>query len=109
MLFDKLVKIVGEKGVIDDQAKMKTYADGNNLDPSRAPNYVARVKSAQEAQKIIKLANKEGTPVIPCSSGIHFNGNVVANQGGIVVDFSSMRKLVEFDERNRKVLIEPLR
>ena len=46
-------------------------------------------------------------PVIPCSSGIHFNGNVVANQGGIVVDLSSMKKLVEFDERNRKVLIEP--
>ena len=71
---NKLVKIVGEKGVIDDPAKMKAYASGNNLDPSRVPNYVARVKSAQEVQKIIQLANKEGIPVIPCSSGIHFNG-----------------------------------
>ena len=86
---------------------MKACINGNNLDPSRAPNYVVRVKSSAEAQKIVQLANKENLPVIPSSSGIHFNGNVVASQGGIVVDLSGMRKVVEFDERNRKVLIEP--
>ena len=103
----KLVKIVGETGVIDDPSKMKAYVNGNNLDPSRAPNYVVRVKSSAEVQKLVKLANKEGIPLVPCSSAMHFNGNSVANQGGIIVDLSGMKKVVEIDQRNRKVLIEP--
>ncbi len=103
----QLIKIAGEKGIIDDQAKMKAFNASNSLDPARAPNYVVRVKSAKEAKQIVDLANKEGIPVIPSSSGTHFNGNVIANQGGIVVDLSGMKKIVEFDERNRKVMIEP--
>lgn len=104
---EKLVKIVGERGVIDDPGKMKAYVDGNSLDPSRAPNYVARVKSTAEVQKIVQLANEEKVPIVPSSSGIHFNGNAVASQGGILIDMSGMKKVVEYDERNRKVLIEP--
>ncbi len=103
---EKLVKIVGEKGVTDDPSKMKAFIESNSLDPHRAPNYVVRVKNAQEVQQIVELANEQKVPLIPASSGIHFNGNAVAVQGGIIVDLSGMKKLVEFDERNRKVMIE---
>ncbi|MFO8101587.1 MAG: FAD-binding oxidoreductase [Dehalococcoidia bacterium] len=103
----KLVKIAGERGVIEEQAKMKSFNYSCSLDPPRTPNYVVRTKSAEEVRKVIKLANKEGVPVIPSSSAIHFNGNTIANQGGIVIDLSGMKKIIEFDERNRKVMIEP--
>ncbi|MFO8011168.1 MAG: FAD-binding oxidoreductase [Dehalococcoidia bacterium] len=104
---EQLAKIVGDKAVIDNPGKMKSLKNINSLDPWRAPNYLVRVKSAEETQKVVQLANEQQMPVIPCSSGIHLNGNAVPQQGGIVIDLSQMKKVVQIDERNRKVMIEP--
>jgi len=104
---DDLAKIVGAKNVLDDPAKMAPYAESRSLFvPPRAPNYVVRVRSAAEIQKIVELANEKKVPVVPASSGVHLNGNAVAMQGGILVDLSGMKRIEEVDERNRKVRIE---
>ena len=104
---EALIQIAGEKSVTDEPAKMKTFIESNCLDPCRAPNYVVRAKNVQEVQRIVQLANEATMPVVPASSGIHFNGNAVTSQGGIIIDLSGMKKIVEFDERNRKVMVEP--
>jgi len=104
---EELIKIVGAKGVTDDPSKMKSFTESHSLDPCRAPNFVVRVNNSSEVQRIIQLANEQRIPLIPASSGMHFNGNAVAMQGGIIVDLSGMKKVLEYDERNRKVMIEP--
>ncbi len=105
-LKEKLVKIVGTKRVIDDPAKMVPFIKGESLEPLKMPNCVVSVKDAKEAAKVVKLANKSITPVIPSSSGTHAR-SIIPAQGGIILDMSKMKTIHDIDKRNRKVRIEP--
>jgi FAD/FMN-containing dehydrogenase len=68
--------------------------------PPGAPSYVAKPKNAEEVGKIIKFANEQSIPVVPVSSEVHFNGAAIPRQGGIVLDLTRMKKVLEIDEAN---------
>ena len=104
---EDLKKIVGAENVSDDPEALLSYSKDQSLSPSRTPNYIARPKNTDEVQKVLKLANKLGVPVVPCSSGIHFYGNTIPNLGGIVLDLRRMNQVLEFDQYNKMVRIEP--
>ncbi len=103
---EKLLEIVGRKNFFDNVAVLEAYSQDFSLAPSGMPHYVVKPKSAEEIQKIINLANEDMTPVVPVSSGVHFNGAAIPRQGGIVVDLSRMKKILEIDGDNRRVRIE---
>ena len=60
-------------------------------------------------QRIVKWANETITPLVPMSSGPpHFHGDTVPTvPEAIVVDLSSMKRIISIDSRNRVVVIEP--
>jgi hypothetical protein len=104
---EELIKIVGAEYFSDDPEILKQYSKDYSLVPPRMPTYVVKPKNAEEIQKIVKLANELKMPIIPCSSGVHFYGATIPSQGGIVIDLERMNRILEIDERNRKVRIEP--
>lgn len=103
---EELIGIVGTKNVVADAEGLKPYSRDYSLSTPGMPSYVARLKNADEVQKIVRLANKYKLPVIPCSSGIHFHGDTVPVQGGIVLDLSGMNRILKIDERNRMARVE---
>ena len=104
---DELAGIMGADRVTDDAKKLEPYSRDYSLSAPSMPGYVVQPKNAEEIQSIIKLANKNKLPVIPCSSGIHFNGDTIPAKGGIVLDLSKMNKILAIDDRNRMVRVEP--
>ena len=102
-----LTKIVGAANISDDPKVLQSYSTDCSLSAPRTPNYVVRPKNTDEVQKVVKLANKNGIPIVPCSSGIHFNGNTIPNLGGIVLDLRRMNKILDFDLYNKMVRVEP--
>jgi FAD/FMN-containing dehydrogenase len=103
---DKLLEIVGAGNFSDDSAVLKKYASDSSLVPPGAPSCVVKPKNAEEVGKIIRFANEHSIPVVPVSSEVHFNGAAIPRQGGIVLDLTQMRKVLEIDEANRRVRIE---
>jgi FAD/FMN-containing dehydrogenase len=103
----ELRAIVGSKYVIDDPKVLEAYAEDYSLSPPRMPNYIVRPKYSKEVQEVVKLANDYKTPLTPCSSAVHFHGATIPSQGGIILELSRMNRILELDERNRKVKIEP--
>jgi FAD/FMN-containing dehydrogenase len=103
---EKLLEIVGVKNFFDDPEVLKKYSKDFSLVPSGMPNYIVRPKDPQEVQKIIKFANKHSIPVVPISSQVHFNGATIPKQGGIILDLTRMKQILEIDELNRRVRIE---
>ncbi len=102
-----LANIVGSTHVIDDAAGLEMYAKDNSLSAPGRPSHIVQAKSAEEVQKVIKFANTNKVPVTPCSSGIHFYGNTIPVQGGIILDLSKMNRILAIDDRNRMVRFEP--
>lgn len=104
---EELIRIVGRGSVFDDAERLKQYSKDYSLSAPGTPSYVAQPTNAEEVQKIIKLANTSKVPVVPCSSGIHFDGNTIPVEGGIVLDLRRMNRILAIDERNRMARIEP--
>ena len=105
----KLVNIVGTGNVSDRQASLDIYSSDMSFVNQVRPACVVRPKTEKDVKKIIKLANKPQTPLIPVSSGSpHFRGDTVPTNGGsIVVDLSKMKKIVFVDRPRRVAMVEP--
>jgi FAD/FMN-containing dehydrogenase len=103
---DKLIEIVGVKNFSDEPEVLEKYSKDFSFLPAGAANCVVKPKDAQEAQKIIQLANEQLLPVVPVSSGVHFHGATIPKQGGIILDLTRMNRVLEIDEDNRRVRIE---
>jgi len=102
----KLLEAVGAERFSDAPEVLEAYSKDFSLAPQGAPDYVVKPKDAQEVQKVIKVANEHRLPVVPTSSGAHFQGATIPRRGGIVIDLSGMSQILEIDELNRRVRIE---
>jgi FAD/FMN-containing dehydrogenase/Fe-S oxidoreductase len=70
------------------------------------PLAVTKPKGKEDVKKIIDFARKSKTSVIPRGAGTSLAGQVVG--GGIVVDMSKhMNKILEFNEKESYVIVEP--
>jgi FAD/FMN-containing dehydrogenase len=106
---EKLLKIVGDRNVSFDPKSLEEYSRDCSFVNTVRPACVVKPKSAGEVQKIVKLANKSRTPVVPVSSGPpHFRGDTVPGAGGaLVIDLRQMNKVIFVDRPRRVAMIEP--
>ena len=102
----ELAKTVGAEHFSDAPQVLEAYSRDFSLAPQGAPDYVVKAKDAQQVQKVIKFANEHLIPVVPASSGVHFHGATIPRKGGILLDLSGMKQILEVDELNRRVRIE---
>ncbi len=106
-LKERLGQIVGKDFVADSPEELEPYSKDYSLSPAGMPDYVTKPKSKEEIQQILILANEYKTPVIPVSSAVHFYGATIPSQGGIILDLRRMNRILEVNEADRLVRIEP--
>jgi len=101
-----LAEIVGEDYVSNREEEIHFYARDPGLMPAHKPDYVVVPKTAEEIQKIVKLANKEKIPLVPMGAGMALTGLIIPLKGGIVIDMKRMNKILEVNEKARYVIVE---
>lgn len=108
-LKEKLVSIVGTNSVSDDTQVLERYAKDRSLATPMMPRFVVKVKSADEVQKIVKVANETKTPLVPVSSGApHYKGDTVPSvPQSVIVDLSGMKKILNINRQQRVAIVEP--
>lgn len=106
-MMKQLRDIVGAKNVLDDEQTLALYSTDQTLNPQKRPFAVVKPAGTAEVQKLVQWANTTLTPLVPASSGVHYTGGTLPEQGGIIVDLSGMNKILEIDPLNRKAKIEP--
>ena len=103
----ELEKIVGKGNVLDDEKSLKEYSRDQSFVTARRPDMVVFVEKAEQVQDVVKLADKTLTPVIPYSSGKNLHGATIPDHGGIILNMTRMKKILEINEENWFALIEP--
>ena len=71
------------------------------------PEVLMFVTSAEEISKIMKYANDNKIPVVVRGNGTGLVGGCVPLEGGIVICTSKMNKILELDENNLTLTVEP--
>ena len=71
------------------------------------PSAVVWPQDVDDVIKVIKYANTKGIPVIPRGAGTGMTGGAVPAQGAIILSMEKMNRIIEIDEKNLNVLVEP--
>ncbi|MDZ5001033.1 FAD-binding protein, partial [Clostridium perfringens] len=66
-----------------------------------------KVVTTEEVSKIMKYAYENNIPVTARGSGTGLVGACVPLEGGIVIDLSGMNNILELDEENLTLTVEP--
>ena len=71
------------------------------------PDALVFARSTEDVSKVLKYANKEVIPVVCRGSGTGLVGACVPLHGGIVIDTTKMNHILELDENNLTLTVEP--
>ncbi|RAM58223.1 FAD-binding protein, partial [Mesotoga sp. SC_4PWL113PWK15] len=71
------------------------------------PEVITFPVSTAEVSKIMRFANEHLIPVTPRGAGTGLSGGAVPSFRGIVMSFEKMNKILEFDEANMMITLEP--
>ncbi|MDK2893009.1 FAD-binding oxidoreductase [Methanohalophilus sp.] len=106
MFLQELRDIVGNENVSDSTSDKLCYSCDASQEKGM-PDFIVRPKTAGEISEIVKLAAKENMPVVTRGAGSGLAGGAVPIRGGIVLDMSSMNKILDIDIDNLQVTLQP--
>ena len=105
-VYRRLQKISGKHNVTREKEELLCYsydATGNSF----LPDVVVFPGSEKEISKILQLASKEKLIVVPRGAGSGMTGGAVPVKGGLVMVTSRMNKIIDIDENNFLVKVQP--
>lgn len=70
------------------------------------PEALVKVLTTAEVSQVLKYAYEHDLPVVTRGSGTGLVGGAVATSGGIMIDTSLMKKVLDFDQSNLTVTVE---
>ncbi|SFA99835.1 FAD-binding oxidoreductase [Clostridium frigidicarnis] len=73
----------------------------------KMPDVVIKVSSTEEVSKIMKYAYDNSIAVTPRGSGTGLVGAAVPIHGGIIIDLTLMNQILELDDENLTLTVEP--
>ncbi|BAD65782.1 glycolate oxidase subunit GlcD [Shouchella clausii] len=104
---EELENIVGNGNVQTSQASRLVYSYDATPNFQALPDAVVAPRSTEEVAEVVKVCNREKIPIVPRGSGTNLCAGTVPTEGGIVLLFKHMNKILEIDEDNLTVTVQP--
>src|SRR5690625_48586 len=106
-VFKQLEKVVGEENVEKEQASLLAYSYDSTAQFQALPDAVVAPRNTEEVSQIVKLCNEHHIPLVPRGSGTNLCAGTTPLEGGIVLLFKHMDKILEIDEDNLTATVQP--
>lgn len=103
---EALSRIVGSTNVLSSPEDLYPYSLDASIQYRAMPAFVVRPHTTQEVAKIVALANREKTPIVPRGGGTNLVGGAVPAAGGIVLDLTGMNKILEINPPDLRCDVE---
>ena len=103
----ELEKIVPGKVHSGKDINEDFYRDEMPIYGSNPPDAVVDATTTEDIAAIAKLCYDNNIPIIPRGAGTGLTGASVAIHGGVMIDMQKMNKILEYDEDNFVVRVQP--
>jgi glycolate oxidase len=104
---DYLSSLVDEARFFSGSAISEDYSHDELGGVSRCPDVLIQVISVAEISAVMSYAHQQHIPVVVRGSGTGLVGAAVAVEGGIMLETTKMNRILELDENNLTVTVEP--
>lgn len=104
---DALIAITSESRVFSDTAINEDYSHDELSGDEHYPEVLVKANSTEEVSQIMTYAFENYIPVTPRGQGTGLVGGSVALFGGIMIDLNDMNQILELDEENLTLTVQP--
>jgi len=102
----ELRSVVGRDHVIDGTYDLHIFARDASIEGAM-PDAVVLPATSGEAAAVVRVAAKHHIPVVPRGAGTGLSGGAVTIRGGIALQMTRMRRILEIDPVSQTALVEP--
>ncbi len=114
MNVDEFRKLAGNVKIIDKVAEREQYSHDIGDLPAimtktlfkTLPDFVVQPKNVDEIKQVLAFANDHKIPVVPRGAASWGFGGVIPTRGGIVIDLSPFRNIMEIDTVKKTTIVE---
>ena len=103
---EQLTDLLGNRCLTDQESAERYGVDWTKV-WAPAPCAVALPETAEEVQQIVEIANEHGLHLVPSGGRTGLSAGAVAANGELVVAFDRMNKVLDFNEFDRAVTVQP--
>ncbi|WP_043933537.1 glycolate oxidase subunit GlcD [Bacillus sp. EB01] len=103
----RFIAVVTEANYDDSQTGRLVYSFDAMPNLQSMPDAVISPRNTQEVSAIVKICNENKIPVVPRGSGTNLCGGTCPVEGGVVLLFKHLNKVLEFDEQNLTITVQP--
>jgi glycolate oxidase len=105
-LLPKLKKIVGERAVLHEPHDLMLYEYDGSVDKGQ-PDCVVFPTNTRQVAAVARLAKEYNLPIVGRGAGTGLSGGAIAREGGILIGFARMNRILEIDLENERAVVEP--
>ncbi len=105
-VIDDLRKIAGRDAVLDRPEDVMLYEYDAGVRKS-TPGAVVFPQNTQQVSQIMRVASAAQIPVVARGAGTGLSGGAISQEGGIVLAFSRMNRILEVDVANQRAVVQP--
>lgn len=102
-----LAAIVGTDHVLDTDAERDLHARDESDHPASRPDVVVYPDTAEQVAAIVAVAAQRAIPVVGWGAGSSVEGHPIPVEGGIVVDFRRMDRVVAVYPDDFQAVVQP--
>lgn len=102
-----LLDLCGAERVFTGEAIGEDFCHDELSGVHQRPDALVKAASTQEVSAIMKYADAHRIPVTPRGQGTGLVGGAVPFHAGILLDMSGMNRILELDEKNMTLTLEP--
>ncbi len=106
-ILDEFLLLLGEESVLTDSESLSHYGHDETENLNFPPEILLKPRSVEHVSKIMKLANQYNIPVTPIGARTGLSGGSLSIHGGIGISMEKFNKILEIDEDNLQVHVQP--
>ena len=99
--------ILGPHGLITSSEELRTYECDGLTNFRVVPSAVVLPDSTEQVQAVVRVCHRERIPFVARGSGTGLSGGALPVAGGIVISLARMKRIIEVDLPNARVVVEP--
>jgi len=103
---EQLIALLGERNVLDRGEDLALYEYDGGIDKGR-PDLVVFPQTTGHVANIARIAAEFHLPLVGRGAGTGLSGGAIPREGGILMVFARMNKILEIDLENERAVVQP--
>jgi glycolate oxidase len=103
---ERLIQRLGKNGYLERPEDLKLYEYDGSVDKV-LPDMVVFPRTTEDVADIVKISREFGVPIVGRGAGTGLSGGSIPRQGGVIIGFARMNKILAIDLENERAIVQP--